>query len=237
MHHDLQQLLILQTRDTALLAANLKLTAVLDQIARLDADLAQARQATAEARVSLAATIKLREEVESKVESLRVLQERRRQRAESVRTARELQALSSELDLARAGLLREEAEWFRVSEQVTARENALKEHEERRAALEADQTTGRVELESLRREAEAARDEAQAARQAATGELSRPLLVRYDRLWGARSAEVVVAIRGDACGSCFTSIPMSRRNQIKAGTVLDSCEACGAILYCGDNGA
>ncbi|MEK7380368.1 MAG: C4-type zinc ribbon domain-containing protein, partial [Gemmatimonadota bacterium] len=61
--------------------------------------------------------------------------------------------------------------------------------------------------------------------------------VRYDRLWGARSAEVVVAIRGDACGSCFTSIPMSRRNQIKAGTVLDSCEACGAILYCGDNGA
>lgn len=237
MQKDLQKLLVLQARDTTLLAADAALAAVLDEIATLDAALEQARLDAEGTKVSLAAAIKLRTEVEGKVESLRILQERRRQRAESIRTARELQALSAELELARAGLLKEEAEWFKVSEQVTARENAAREAEERLATLGSEQTSGRAELELKRQEAEAARDEAKAARKAASSDLGRPLLSRYDRIWQARSVNVVVAIRGDACGSCFTSIPMSRRNQIKAGTVLESCETCGAILYFGDNGA
>ncbi|MEZ4457394.1 MAG: hypothetical protein R2882_12745 [Gemmatimonadales bacterium] len=27
-----------------------------------------------------------------------------------------------------------------------------------------------------------------------------------DRLWGARTVAVVVALRGDACGACYTSV-------------------------------
>ena len=237
MQQDLQKLLVLQARDTTLLATDVVLAGVLDEIAMLDAALEQARLDSESTKASVAAGIKHRVEVENKVESLRILQERRRQRAESVRTARELQALSAELELARGGVLKEEAEWFRVSEQVTAREHAAREAEERRATLESEQTSGRAELEARRQAAEAARDEAQAARKAASGDLGRPLLSRYDRIWKARSVDVVVAIRGDACGSCFTSIPMSRRNQIKAGTILESCETCGAILFFGENGA
>jgi predicted nucleic acid-binding Zn-ribbon protein len=43
--------------------------------------------------------------------------------------------------------------------------------------------------------------------------------------------DVVVPLVGGACGACHTAIPMNRRSQIKAGTVIDACEACGAILY------
>ena len=41
----------------------------------------------------------------------------------------------------------------------------------------------------------------------------------------------MIALMGGACGSCHTSIPLNRRSQIKAGTVVDNCEVCGAILY------
>jgi predicted nucleic acid-binding Zn-ribbon protein len=40
-----------------------------------------------------------------------------------------------------------------------------------------------------------------------------------------------VPLVGGACGGCHTAVPLNRRSQIKAGTVIDGCEACGAILY------
>ena len=42
---------------------------------------------------------------------------------------------------------------------------------------------------------------------------------------------MIVPLVGGSCGSCHTSIPLNRRSQIKAGSVLDGCEVCGAILY------
>jgi hypothetical protein len=55
--------------------------------------------------------------------------------------------------------------------------------------------------------------------------------MRYDRLRRARAASVVVPLSGDACGACFTAVPRNRRSQIRAGVLLEGCEACGVILY------
>ena len=55
--------------------------------------------------------------------------------------------------------------------------------------------------------------------------------MRYDRLWTSRTTTVVVALRGDACGACYTAVPRNRRSQIRAGTHIEGCEACGVILY------
>lgn len=237
MQDDLQKLLLLQSRDTALLAVDVQLAALLDQVTALDRELEHARRTAEQARQALAAANRHRESVETKVESLRVLQDRRRQRAESVRTARELQALSTELELGRAGLVREEGEWLRVSEQVAGLETAVKEAEALTAELEAAQTEERAQLAEQIGAMEAERNAAVEAREEAAGVLARPLLTRYDRLFQARSAEVVVAVRGHACGNCFTAIPMSRRSQIRAGTVLEVCETCGVMLYAADNDA
>ena len=60
---------------------------------------------------------------------------------------------------------------------------------------------------------------------------TRSLRTRYERLRKARSGDVVVPLVGGSCGACHTSIPLNRRSQIRAGTLLDGCEGCGAILY------
>jgi predicted nucleic acid-binding Zn-ribbon protein len=61
--------------------------------------------------------------------------------------------------------------------------------------------------------------------------VERSIRVRYDRLRAVRATAVVVPLRGEACGACFTAVPRNRRSQIRAGILLDNCEACGVILY------
>jgi len=232
MHPDLERLLDLQEKDERLLEVDLRLKALLDDVAELDAAVARSRTEVEETRKALQASARRRDDLEAKVDGLRVLQDRRRQRLELAKTGREHQALLSELELARSILTKEEAEWFRAMEGAADLEGKVAAAEARMAELETGQGTDRDELASrvaaVERERDAALDE---RREAARG-LSRPLLARYDRLRSAHKATpVVVPLHGNACGACYTAVPMSRRSHIRAGLLLDGCEGCGVILY------
>ena len=234
MHPDLEQLLLLQNRDLALDEVEQKLQTALDEVAAFDAEVEQARQAVETAREALDAGVKRREEIEAKIEGLRILQDRRRQRLELAKTTKELQALGTELELARSVLAREEAEWFKASEVTGEAEKRVQAATQALEELEAGQSERRTALADEVAAIEAERDAARQAREEASEALERTLLLRYDRLRQSRSTAVVVALRGAACGACYTAIPMSRRNQIMTGAILDGCEACGVILYAAD---
>jgi predicted nucleic acid-binding Zn-ribbon protein len=232
MHPDLERLLDLQKRDLALAEVDARLKALLDEVASLDGELAKSRADGDEARKALQAGVKRREELEAKVESLRVLQERRRGRMDLAKTTREVAALTSELELARTVLMREEAEWFRTLEATSLLEERVAAADARLAEAGAGQGSAREVLGAKIAEVEAERSAAAGARELAARALGRPLLARYDRLRsGTQRGPVVVPLHGNACGNCYTAVPMSRRSHIRAGLLLDGCEACGVILY------
>ena len=231
MHPDLEKLLDLQAKDLALLAADREILALDASIAALDAALERARSDVDAARKKHGEGVKRREELEEVIETQRSQQEKRRARIEQVRTAREVQALMTEVDLARSVLANKESDWVKAADATTQQEAAVTEAEQRLAGLEGDQTGERARLAEARRALDDVRQEASAARAASAANVERSLLLRYDRLWTSRSTTVVVALRGDACGACFTAIPRNRRSQIRAGTHIDGCEACGVILY------
>ena len=232
MHPDLERLLDLQEKDERLLEVDIRLRSLLDDIASLDAELAKGRTEVEETRKAYQTSAKRRDELEAKVDGLRVLQDRRRQRLELAKTTRELQALTSELELARGILTKEEAEWFRAMEAASDLESKVTAAEARVAELESGQGSARDDLAGRIAAVERERESAAALRSEAARALSRPLLSRYDRLRSAhRTTPVVVALHGNACGACFTAVPMSRRSHIRAGLLLDGCEACGVILY------
>jgi len=231
MHPDLERLLELQTKDLALLETDLKLKALAHELTALDDALARAREEAGQARQRLGEAVKKREELEQLIEAQRGQQERRRARIEQVRTAREVQALMTEMDLARTVVARSESEWVKASEHAQQQENAVKEAEERLASLEGDQTGDRARLDSARAALEQEREAARQVREETASSVERTLRTRYDRLWLSRLAVVVVPLRGEACGACFTTIPRNRRSQIRAGTHIEGCEACGVILY------
>jgi hypothetical protein len=232
MHPDLERLLDLQKRDMALAEVDARLKALLDEVASLDGELARSRAEGDEARKALAIGMKKREELEAKVEGLRVLQERRRSRMDLAKTTREVQALTSELELARTVLTREEAEWFRILEMTTGLEERVAAAEARLAEAGVGQGGAREVLAGKIAEVEAERSAAAGSRELAAKALGRQLLARYDRIRsGTSRGPVVVPLHGNACGACFTAVPMSRRSHIRAGLLLDGCEACGVILY------
>lgn len=236
MNPDLEALLDLQQKDITLLEVDTRLRSLLDEVAALDAEVARAREEAEQSHRAVTAGIKRREEVEAKVEGLRVLQERRRQRLDLAKTPRELQALGSELELARAVLAKEEAEWFRASEQVSDLEGRALAAEGRIGELEQEQRAGREDLAARIAAVEVEREAAKTARRASAEAVARPLLQRYSSLRRTRQSHVVVALRGNACGACFTAVPMSRRSHIRAGLLIDGCEACGVILYAESEG-
>jgi predicted nucleic acid-binding Zn-ribbon protein len=231
MHPDIVKLLELQSKDVELLEADKGLDAVLAEVQALDHQLIDAEKAKEQAHRAVADAQKRRKEVEAKVDTYKKLEERGKARMDSVKTPKELQAVNAELDLARQMLAKEEAEWLKLAEVLAAAETVAREADSRLQQMRDAQGTARGALDLKRVDAEGVRNKALEARDAAAAEVNRALRTRYERLRSVKSVYAVVALSGPACGACNTAIPLNRRSQIRAGTLIDACESCGVILF------
>ena len=231
MHADLVKLLDLQAKDAVLSTINERLTALNRDAGQLDVVLQRAQTNFEAARRALADGQRRRDEHETRIESYRTLQERRKQKLDQVRNAKEASALMTELDLARSVLAQEENDWVRSADAVVQLEHKVHVEELNLKAVEAAQATDRAALAERRRALELEHEAALRDRDTTAALIDKPLRTRYDRLRRSRTNDVVVPLVGGACGGCHTAVPLNRRSQIKAGAVLDGCEACGAILY------
>jgi uncharacterized protein len=231
MHADLVKLLDLQAKDTAVEEVEARMRKLDAENVGLDQGLQRARNLLEAARRAVADGVRRRDELEARVESFRLLQERRQLRLEHVRNPKEASTLMAELDLARTVMSKEENDWVRSAEAVGALELKVEEEERKVAAMAAEQEPERARLEGLRAALTGERDTALQEREASASRIDRALRTRYDRLRHSRSANVVVPLVGGTCGACHTMIPLNRRTQIKSGAVVDGCEGCGAILY------
>lgn len=234
MHADLIKLLELQSKDASVADVDRRLRELQAEFAILDQAARRARAAVVDARRAAADGVRRRDELEAKIDAYRVLQDRRVQRLESVRNPKEASTLMAELDLARSVMAKEENDWVRSAEAVTALEGKVGEEETKVTAVEQEQAPARARLQERRRDLETAREAAVRAREASADRIDKPLRTRYDRLRQSRAREVVVPLVGGTCGACHTSIPLNRRSQIRSGAILDGCEGCGAILYPSD---
>jgi predicted nucleic acid-binding Zn-ribbon protein len=231
MHPDLSKLLDLQETDTRLAELDARRAELDADLAGLDAELRRAADTRNAARRTADEAIRRRDEQEQKIESFRQQQERRKQRLEFVRNPKEAATLMAEMDLGRQVLAKEESDWVHTADGVGTMEAQAAEEVRRFDEVAARQAPRRAELATRHQELEAQRAAWLEEREAKAGSLERSLRSRYDRLRRARSAAVVVPLNGDACGACFTAVPRNRRSQIRAGALLEGCEACGVILY------
>ena len=231
MHADLVKLLDLQSKDSAIDEIDRRLRALQAEVAALDQAVQRARDGLDGARRAAGDGVRRRDELEAKVDSYRILQDRRVQRLETVRNPKEASTLMAELELARSVMAKEESEWVRSAEAVTGLERKVTEEESKVAAVDLEQAPERARLEERRLALVAERESAVREREASAVQIDKPLRTRYDRLRRSRARDVVVPLVGGTCGACHTSIPLNRRSQIRSGAIIDGCEGCGAILY------
>lgn len=231
MHPDLVNLLDLQEKDLLLLEVDVRLASILSEIEALDRHLVEAEKDLARIRGAAADALKKRQESESKLDNVKRLIDRQQGRTDQLRGQREIQAAMVEMDLAKSVLAKEEEDWAKAGDSFIAQELALKAAERKLADLGQSQQQAREEIEVRRAAVQEERAKAAGMREESAAQVNKVLRQRYDRLRSAKSSPVVVALAGAACGACYTTVPLNRRSQIRAGALIDWCESCGVILY------
>ncbi len=237
MHPDLESLLKLQEHDRAVMHIEKELDALKPEVAVLDTVIAELESTLARAERFAAEVTERRETLEGKIESYRVMQDRRRQKLEWVRGGKEAATLMAEIDLARSVLAKEEAEWMRSADEVQNAEAAV---EEARAALDetrAGQEPRRVEIDKLRSDCEKRLELAGVERETASGGVRKTALARYERIRKGRAPLALYPLHGGACGHCYTTVPLHVRQQLQQTEGADTCEACGVLMYLPEDGA
>ena len=231
MHPELEALLALQEKDEAVMAADAALAALEPDLRGFDEALAVVERALEGARREIQGALERRGELEGKIANYRTMQDQRRQRLEWVRGAKEASSLMAELDLTRSVLAKEEAEFMRSGDAVTEAERRAAEAEKVVQELRDAQAPGRETLAGRREEIAGARELALAERETATVAVDVALLARYERIRRGKTPLALYALHGDACGRCYTAVPTQRRVLIQRGASIESCEACGVLLY------
>src|SRR3990172_7930196 len=227
----MEAVLQLQERDEAVTAIEDELRALEPEIERLDEELGQAQSELETAQRGVEDAAVRRAELEGKIESYRVMQERRRQRLEWVRGAKEASTLMAELDLARTVLAKEEAEWMRSGDGVKEAERRTAEAEQLVEEVRTGQASRREAIAAGQAECADRLAEARQQRAAVARGVKRPLLQQYERIRRGRAPLALYPLHGEACGHCYTAVPLHRRQDILNGQSVTACEACGVIVY------
>lgn len=231
MHPELETLLTLQERDRAVTEADAALAGLEPEVRALDDALGAAQRALESCRNEIQAARDRRDELEGKIASYRTMQEQRRQRLEWVRGAKEASTLMAELDLARSVLAKEEAEFMRSGDAVTEATRRAEAAEAALAQVRDGQSAARESIAGRRSELMSRREQALAEREAVASAVNAVLLTRYERIRRGKAPLAVYALHNDACGCCYTAVPTQRRALIQRGVSIESCEACGVLLY------
>ena len=231
MHPDLESLLALQEKDVAVASCDARLKSLEPETRALDEQIAAAERVVEQARAGIQAAIDRRGGLEGKIQSYRTMQEQRRQRLEWVRGAKEASTLMAELDLARTVLAKEEAEFMRSGDAVGEAERKTAEAENALDKVREAQAVQREALAGKRQEIVAERETMVIAREAAAKAVNPALLARYDRIRRGKAPLAVYRLHGSSCGNCFTAVPTQRKALIQRGATIETCEACGVLLY------
>jgi predicted nucleic acid-binding Zn-ribbon protein len=224
-------LLNLQEKDKIVMALEAEREALEPALEELNGALSGAEETAATAQVRVEEADKRRGELDAKIEGYRVMQERRRQKLEWVRGAKEASNLMAELDLARSVLAKEEAEWVRSADKVQEAERNAAEAETALEELKAEQAPKREELAAKQAECDDNLAAASGEREAAAGGVDAANQERYNRIRRGRAPLALYPLRNGACGHCFTSVPLHRRQKILSSEGIESCEACGVLIY------
>ncbi len=231
VHDDLKKLLELQTKDRDVMTVQDELSALEPELAELDSVILSLEEELVAARNRVIEASGRRETLEGKIESYRVMQERRRQKLEWVRGAKEASTLMAEIDLARGVLAKEEAEWIRSADEVQSAEGLATEADARVVEAREAQAGRREEIAAVQADCKKRLTKAESARNKAATAVSGPMRVNYDRVRRGRAPLALYSLHGGACGHCFTSVPLHLRQQLQVSEGVSNCEACGVMMF------
>jgi predicted nucleic acid-binding Zn-ribbon protein len=230
MASEVEALLALQDDDTKIAELEDRKRALEPRMAALDRKREAAAAAVQRSRAAVEAEEKRQRELQGKVAQHKQLHERNLAQLDAVKRLKEATAAMAQVESARRIIAEDESELTAMTRRLTELRSTVQASEASLTSIEGEQAQAREEIDRERGEIDSALAEAKVEREGKTGNVSRALLGKYDRI-RTRRTKALYPLRGESCGNCDTAIPMQRRNQMAVNGPIDVCEACGVLLY------
>ncbi len=231
MHPDLVALLAVQDDDAALAALDLRTKALDTKTQALDRERAVAADVVERTKTQITTEEKRQRDLQQNIDAHKTAQDHNLGQLDAVRKQREATAAMSQIDIMRKALASEESEMHAIVARLQELRLALIAREAELAEMDERQQTARGEIGESRRVLGEEIAEAKSKRDAASADVSRPMLNKYERIRVRQGHGALFAIRNAACSHCNTAIPLQRRNVIAGGKSIEVCEGCGVLLY------
>lgn len=154
----------------------------------------------------------------------------------SVKTTREYDAISSEIDQAKSQIIDRERQIIALQNEQTNLQKIRETQQEKLLTLSAEFDERSKEAQERYEQTHDEEDELRAERATVVARIKKPLYDHYNRIRKLREGTGVARLTGTACGYCFSTIPAQRIAEIHKQEDLILCEVCGCILVHGFGG-
>ncbi|NMB73686.1 MAG: hypothetical protein GYA21_01000 [Myxococcales bacterium] len=227
----LKSLLALQTVDLKYRELDKDRRHIPARIREIDATLAQARKELADLKNQYDEAELSRQMSESDLKAEKEKIRKWEARLNEIRTNRDYQALSREIEGARKANLGIEDEILRKMQEIEDLKKVIEHKQEDFSRAEKELLAERAELEAKLANINSRVQEQEAARKIAMQGIDGSWLAQYEAIRGRRDGIAMAAVLDEHCLGCHMGIPPQLYNIVLRGQEIRTCPNCARILY------
>ena len=220
----------LQELDDELAEIALERGSLPEDLEKLGAKIAEFETFISEKRTELEEAARITGEHSSLLEEVKAKLEKYQQQLYAVKTTREYDALTTEIEGAKSHIAEYEISIANNSSRTVELTTLLEERETELEALREEETAKSAELKEKLADTEGEENELKAQREKIVPRILPNIYAHYERIRDAKGGRGVVRLTGGACGGCFALIPPQQQVEIRKLKDLHACEACGRFL-------
>ena len=231
MHELLQHLKELTTLDAAIVQQQDQLARYPVMLARLAADEAAHQKTITEADAALEALLRDRRQAEKEVATIEAQIRRYQQQQAVVKTNKEYEAITGEIETHRAKVDRWETAALEKleTEEVQQKRKKIAAEQLAKLKIENDAERRRIADQTAEKRERLARLSSERERKMA--DLPEDLRETYTHVNQKCPGSAVVPLEGDTCGGCHWSLVAQIGQQVRSGKELIRCEHCHRFLF------
>jgi uncharacterized protein len=200
------------------------------EVEALENEVAAARARQANAEQVMRKAFAARDTADSDIVGLREKLDKYKGQQFSVRSNREYDALTREMDAATEGVTRLEKEMAQYEIQATTARTEMEELKGKVEVIEkqlAEKQAALAEVSKLTEEEELQHKH---EREKAVARITKADLAAYERIRKAKKGMAVVPVQKGACGGCFNRLPPQKLLELRTNEKMYTCERCGRII-------
>lgn len=231
MRNDLELLLRLQVIDYDLGELERSKDYLPDMMENLTREIKDAKEKLADTTGRLEEARVAQKNLELELKTRETELQKYQQQMMSIKTNKEYDALVAQIDSLKAQISDGEDKLILTIELIDRLSEENKTLEEKHQQVEEN---NRKQLHILQEKIDSIGDKVTDkynSRKEVVSSITKPVFSNYERVRKGRGGRAVVAVKKNACSSCFKALTPRKIQEIKRGEKVLTCDYCGCLLY------